>query len=284
MIQSTPAGHATDREVPARHARSWQLVSALRLADADGSLADALVIDLEDAVPAAEKASARHAALSFLQDRPAWVRVNDATSGQWEADLSAIASSPGLRGIMLAKAECAEQVSRTAAKLPPGVRIVALIESALGLEASSEIARQPATFRLAFGSGDFRRDTGMADDPIALAYPRSRLVVASAAAGLPGPIDGPALTDSPDALLAATRASRALGMTGKLVLRAAHAAQINEALSPSQAELAWARDTVGREGDGDAIDGSYLPTLARARALLSLADELGEGRALGDVT
>ncbi|MGO4533399.1 HpcH/HpaI aldolase/citrate lyase family protein [Leifsonia sp. 2MCAF36] len=277
MIDVAPAGHTTEQEVDARHARSWQLVSALRLDDADDSTADAVVLDLEDAVPAAGKPAARRAALSFLEDRPTWVRVNDVTSGHWEDDLTAIGSSPGLRGIMLAKVESAEQVSRTAEKLPAGVRIVALIESALGLEAASDIAREPATFRLAFGSGDFRRDTGMADDPVALAYPRSRLVVASAAAGLPGPIDGPTLTDSADVLLAAARTSRLLGMTGKLVLRAAHAERVNEALSPSPAELAWARDTVGRAGDGGAIDGSYLPTLARARALLALADEFGDG-------
>lgn len=276
MIHAEPESTLTEmRKVPARLARSWQLVSALRLGDANGSAADAVVLDLEDAVPAADKHAARLAALSFLAGRPAWVRVNDATSGQWGADLEAVGSSVGLCGVMLAKVESAEQVTRTAKRLPPGVKIVALIESARGLEAASEIARESATFRLAFGSGDFRRDTRMGDDPIALAYPRSRLVVASAAAGLPGPIDGPTLTDSVDSILAATANSRMLGMTGKLTLRASQATHINEAMSPSPAELAWARDTVDRAGDGGAIDGSYLPTLARARALLSLAAELG---------
>lgn len=41
----------------------------------------------------------------------------------------------------------------------------------MGLEAATEIARAESTFRLAFGSGDFRRDTGMSDDPLAMAYP-----------------------------------------------------------------------------------------------------------------
>lgn len=264
--------------VPARLARSWHLVSALRLEDAAASRADAVVIDLEDAVPAAEKESARRATARFLDSGAAWVRVNDVTSPHWAHDLRVIGSSPGLLGIVLAKVESAADVERTALALAPGVKIVALIESACGLEAASGIARQEGTFRLAFGSGDFRRDTGMHDDPVALAYPRSRLVVASAAAGLPGPIDGPTLADSPDRVSEATRASRSLGMTGKLMLRSEHAAAIDEALSPSPAELAWAQDTVEAASDGSAIDGSYLPTLARARATLALASDLGLAR------
>jgi len=264
--------------VPARLARSWHLVSGLRLEDAAASTADAVVIDLEDAVPGDAKESARQAAARFLDDRPAWVRVNDVTSPHWAHDLRVIGASQGLLGIILAKVESAADVERTALALARGAKIVALIESACGLEAASEIARQEGTFRLAFGSGDFRRDTGMHDDPVALAYPRSRLVVASAAAGLPGPIDGPTLSDSLDRVSEATSASRALGMTGKLMLRSAHATAINEALSPSPAELAWAEATVEAATDGSAIDGSYLPTLARARATLTLAADLGLAR------
>lgn len=264
--------------VPARLARSWHLVSALRLEEAAASRADAVVIDVEDAVPAAEKESARRAAAAFLDSRPAWVRVNDVTSPHWAHDLRVIGRSEGLLGIVLAKVESAADVERTALALAPGAKIVALIESACGLEAASEIARQEGTFRLAFGSGDFRRDTGMHDDPVALAYPRSRLVVASAAAGLPGPIDGPTLADSPERVSEATRASRTLGMTGKLMLRGAHATAINDALSPSPAELAWAHDTVEAATDASGIDGSYLPTLARARAILTLASDLGLAR------
>ena len=268
---------ATSSVVPARLARSWHLVSALRLDEAAASDADAVVIDLEDAVPAPRKHDARRETVAFLDKRPAWVRVNDTTSSQWADDLHAVGASVGLLGIVLAKVESAEQVVRTAGSLATEVKIIALIESARGLEASCEIAEQPATFRLAFGTGDFRRDTGMGDDPVALAYPRSRLVVASAAAGLPGPIDGPTLTESAETLLAATRHSRTLGMTGKLTLRAGQVATIDEALSPTAAELAWARDTVGRAADASVTDGSYLPTLARARAMLTLAADLGMG-------
>ena len=65
--------------------------------------------------------------------------------------------------------------------------IVALVESARGVEAALEIAETPGVVRLAFGSGDFRRDTGAADDPLALLFARSRLVTASRAAGAARP-------------------------------------------------------------------------------------------------
>ncbi|WP_431219295.1 HpcH/HpaI aldolase/citrate lyase family protein [Leifsonia xyli] len=273
-LAQSPAGIAPSA-VPARLARSWHLVSALRTDEAARSRADAVVLDLEDAVPAADKEGGRRSAAAYLASRSAWVRLNDVTSPHWIQDIRAVGASEGLLGVVLAKTELAADVARTALSLPPGTRIVALIESAQGLEAASEIARQRGTFRLAFGSGDFRRDTGMHDDPVALAYPRSRLVVASAAARLPGPIDGPTLTDSAAGVSEAARASRVLGMTGKLMLRSTQAEPINEALSPSPDELAWARDTVEGSSDPSTIDGSYLPALARARATLALAADLG---------
>lgn len=269
-----PAG-TTERVVPARLARSWQLVSALRLDEAQGTLADSVVIDLEDAVPAAQKSAAREAAARWLATGSAWVRVNDATSGEWSADLSAVGGITGLRGVMLAKVESADQIEATAAGLPVGTRIVALVESARGLEAAADIARSAGTFRLAFGSGDFRRDTGVGDDPLALAYARSRLVVASAAAGIPGAIDGPTITESADALTTAARHSRTMGLTGKLTLRGDHAALINDALSPSADEREWAAGMLDRTASGDARDGSYLPMLARARSIVALASAFG---------
>ena len=273
MTVPTPGLAGTSQwEVPARLARSWLLVSALRLEQGE-SPADAVVIDLEDAVPGSQKQQARDAAVGWLAGGRGWVRVNDATSEHWGADLAAVGTCDGMSGIMLAKVESAAQISDTASLLPAGTRIIALIESARGLEAASEIAHESATFRLAFGSGDFRRDTGVGDDPLALAYARSRLVVASAAAGIPGPIDGPAVTDSTDDLLAAAVHARTMGLTGKLTLRQEQAAHINESLSPTEAELTWARDTIDRAHE--AVDGSYLPMLARARSLVALASAYG---------
>lgn len=265
--------------IPPHLGRSWLLVAADRLGAYEGSsldAADAVIVDLEDAVAEARKGEGRSQAVAWLQRSPSWVRVNDAGSRHWQADLEAIRDAPGLLGVMLAKTESASQVAATAAVLRTGAWVIPLIESAAGLEAASEIAAEPATFRLAFGSGDFRRDTGMADDPIALAYPRSRLVVASAAAGKAGPIDGPAVGASGAEATDAARHARTMGMTGKLLLDPTQAPAINEGLSPSESELEHALALLDNHEPDAAVDGSYAPQLARAEALVSLAVAFGQ--------
>lgn len=258
-------------------ARSWLLVpghSPDRFDDAAASSADAIILDLEDAVPAARKPDARAEVVAWLRGGGrAWVRINDATTGFWEDDLEALSGVPGLAGVMLAKAESGHQVEATAGRLPEGTHILVLIESAMGLEAAPEIARAEGTFRLVFGSGDFRRDTGMSDLPMALAYARSRLVITSRAARLPGPIDGPSLTDDPDTLKREAEITRAMGMTGKLCMTAERAQYANSALSPSPTDVTWAERTVDTLGeDGRYVrDGSDLPNLAKAKKIIEQA-------------
>ena len=240
---------------------------------------DAIILDLEDAVAPQGKPDARRAVAAWLAGPGAgWVRVNDATTPYWADDLAALAGLPGLTGVMLAKAESGSQVEATGARLPAGTPIVALIESAVGLEATPEIARADGTFRLAFGSGDFRRDTGMSDDVTAMSYPRSRLVIASRAARLPGgPIDGPTVPASDAILQRDCAATVSLGLTGKLCLRPDQAPTVNRALSPSTHDVTWARDVIADLGaDGERVrDGSDLPRLAKAKKLTQLAAVFG---------
>ena len=96
---------------------------------------------------------------------------------------------------MLAMVESVDHVIETAKRLPD-VPIVALVETASGLERITEIAATKGTFRLAFGIGDFRRDTGFGDNPATLAYARSRFTIAAKAAHLPSAIDGPTIGSS----------------------------------------------------------------------------------------
>jgi citrate lyase subunit beta/citryl-CoA lyase len=151
-----------------------------------------------------------------------------------------------------------------------------LVESALGMESASDIARAPGCSRIAFGVGDFRRDTGMSADPTVLAYARARLVIASRAAGLPAPIDGPTLRDQARHLARETAVARAAGMTGRLCLDSAHAETINGLLSPSPLDIDEARGTLARlDAPTGPYDGSVGPTRARAEAVLDLAEKLG---------
>ncbi|BBY26954.1 HpcH/HpaI aldolase/citrate lyase family protein [Mycolicibacterium sediminis] len=265
-------------------ARTWLLQPGIPDGEAayDAAVAgaaDAVVLDIEDGLPDAQKAAGRQSVAGWLDGgNSAWVRINGVGTPGWSADLAALSDVSGLTGVMLAKAESPDDVASTAARLPAGTPVVALVESALGMEAVSEIARTPGCSRIAFGVGDFRRDTGMSSDPTVLAYARSRLVIASRAAGLPAPIDGPTLRDQTRHLARETAVAKAAGMTGRLCLVLDHAETINSLLSPSPLEIDEARATLARlDAPTGPYDGSVGPTRARAEAVLDLAEKLGLG-------
>lgn len=172
--------HRNERaeSLPARLSRSWMFVSPAAdedcVAAALESEADSILIDLEDGCPADQKDAGRERVLRLLNHGVnAWVRINKFGSDHWHKDITELPKAKGLRGVMLAEVEDANMVTRTAMMLPPGTPIIALIESAIGVVNAVDIARAPGVFRLAFGIGDFRKDTGIADDPLSLAYVRS---------------------------------------------------------------------------------------------------------------
>ncbi len=272
-----PAG--TVSTVPAGLARSWLLVpgSAVDLTTRVAtSRADVVVVDLEDGVATADKGRARRALAEVAESglRP-WVRIGDAASDEWRTDVALLRGRELVGGVVLAKVEAPDQVRRTVDALDGALPIVALVESARGIEAALDLAETAGVARLAFGSGDFRRDTGAADHPLALLYARSRLVSASRAAGLPGPIDGPTVHREPAALTAASQHAASLGMTGRLCLREEQVDAVNAALSPSGDELAWALDVLDTLERCGIRDGSDLPRIARARAICGAAETFG---------
>jgi len=275
------------REIAPELARSWLLVAATRpetFDDAARSHADAVVLDVEDAVDASHKDSAREDVVRWLHGADAdgnanraWVRINDATSEHWSPDLDGLRDAPGLQGVMLAKTEFGGQVMDTFNRLGARVPVVALVESAVGIENATEIARAKGVFRLAFGSGDFRRDTGMSADREAMAYPRARLVISSRAGGLPGPIDGPTVGSSHPILREQSAITVSMGMTGKLCLQADQAPVVNEVISPTRTDVEWAYEFLEDfEARGCIVrDGSDLPRLGRARKIMQLAEAFG---------
>jgi citrate lyase subunit beta/citryl-CoA lyase len=151
------------------------------------------------------------------------------------------------------------------------------VESALGIEEAVQIAKARGTFRLAFGSGDYRRDTGTSADDLAMAYPRSRLVVASRIGDLPGPIDGPTVSSAHAILREQSSVAVSLGLTGKLCLELDQLPVINEVISPTPSDVAWAREFLADfEARGRVIrDGSDLPRLGRAKKIDRLARAFG---------
>lgn len=175
---------------------------------------------------------------------------------------------------MLATCESADQIDATAVRLPAGTPIVAHIESALGIEHAYAIAIAAGTRRLALiGGGVVRRNSSAKYDPPRLAHHRSRLVVASRAAALPGPIDGPTIPDGAITLMTDLDDDNQLGVTAKLCTRTHDAPVINRAFRPSSREIAWAAIIINEHSDdGKRVgDGSDLFTLAHARRITHLA-------------
>ncbi len=260
-------------------ARSWLLVNGAqydRFAPAARSRADIVILDIEDAVAPKDKADARENVVRWLADgNTDWVRINGFGTPWWADDLEML-SNTGVGGVMLAMVEGVDHVTETARRLPD-VPIVALVETARGLERITEIASAKGTFRLAFGIGDFRRDTGFGDNPATLAYARSRFTIAAKAAQLPSAIDGPTVGSSARKLSEATAVSAEFGMTGKICLTPEQCPTVNEGLSPSQEEISWAREFFAefqRDG-GEIRNGSDLPRIARANKILDLAKAYG---------
>ena len=260
-------------------ARSWLLVNGVqydRFEPATRSRADIVVLDIEDAVAPKDKAAAREHVTRWLADGNSdWVRVNGFGTPWWADDLEMLAKT-SVGGVMLAMVESVDHVTETAKRLP-NVPIVALVETARGLERITEIAATKGTFRLAFGIGDFRRDTGFGDNPATLAYARSRFTIAAKAAHLPSAIDGPTVGSSALKLSEATAVSAEFGMTGKICLTPDQCTTVNEGLSPSQDEIAWANEffTEFQRDGGEIRNGSDLPRIARANKILDLAKAYG---------
>ena len=260
-------------------ARSWLLVNgahADRFESATQSPADIVVLDIEDAVAPKDKVAARRNVVQWLgAGNTDWVRINGFGTSWWADDLAALAGG-SVGGVMLAMVESVDHVTETALRLP-NVPIVALVETARGLERITEIAAAKGTFRLAFGIGDFRRDTGFGEEPATLAYARSRFTIAAKAANLPSAIDGPTIGSNALKLIEATAVSTEFGMTGKICLTPDQCSVVNEGLSPSQDEISWAKEFFAEfERDGGEIrNGSDLPRIARATKILELARAYG---------
>ena len=163
-----------------------------RFDKAERSGTDVVVVDLEDAVAPKDKPHARAASAEWLDKHAAVVRCNGIDTEWHTADLGMLSTAGGLAGVILPKAETVDGVREVVSALH-GVPVVALIESARGVLASPDIAAIPGVARLAFGSLDYLLDLGCVESSVdeqPLAFPRWTISVASAAAGLRGPIDG----------------------------------------------------------------------------------------------
>lgn len=239
-----------------------------RLTKAAESGADAIIIDLEDAVAAKDKVAARAAlATAILPDLPIILRVNGATTPWHEEDLRAAAAGR-FAAVMLPKSEDAATIATMAAGLGDGLAILALVETARGLAHLGDVATAPGVRRLVFGSVDFSSDLGCAHEPEPLLFARTQIVLASRVAGLAAPLDGVTLAvDDVAAVEADARRAVALGFSGKLCIHPRQVAPAFRGFSPSAAELAWAETVLSaEEGGAVAVGGTMIDAPVRRRA------------------
>jgi citrate lyase beta subunit len=251
-----------------------------KLEEALAAGADAVVADLEDAVPATEKEAARTVARRVLGDAATAslvaMRVNAAGTEHWGADLQAVADLE-LDALVLPKAT----PEAVGALGPDGPPVVAIVETALGVRHAYETARLPRVAALVLGAVDLGLELGLEPraDGQEVLYARSRLVLESAAAGLRSPFDLVHVdTRDHEGLEAEARLARSLGFRGKACIHPAQVAIVNRVFSPTGEERERARRVVeayergladGRGAvalDGEMID---LPVVERARRILA---------------
>jgi len=242
--------------------------------------ADAVMLDLEDAVPPDAKHTARRHVAAALVEHAAWVRVNAARTPLCAADLDAVAERA--YGIRIPKVESPDDVLWVAERAP-GKPLICAIETARGVLAAQEIASVPGVRHLAMGGVDLQRDLNCAGGNLQTLYVRSHLVVASAAAGIEPPIDSvyPRLGDDAG-LREQAEFARSLGFFGKSAISPRQLPVLHDVFTPTEQELAWAEAVVDafaaaggnacRLPDGEFID---LPVAARARRLLALTHAAG---------
>lgn len=242
--------------------------------------AELVVLDLEDAVAPAARERARAQVASWLTaGGHAAVRINAIGDPDHEADVAALADL-GVP-VMVPKSDSAVALERLRERLRPDTELIALVETARGIQAAADVATVPGVTRLALGTFDLAAELGVSPDSReAMSYARSSLVYASAAAGLPGPIDGVtgAVKDD-DRLRDDLAYAIGLGMGGKLCVHPRQVPVALAAFAPSAAEVAWAQRVVSAD-DGSGVvllDGAMVdkPVLDRARRVLAAQRHTG---------
>ncbi len=294
----------TDRSAPARSFLYAPGSSPRILAKVRDAGADAVVLDLEDAVAPVHKVDARRAVVAYLDAQvavpgpPMHVRVNGGRFGFDQDDVAAIVR-PGLAAIRVPSCEQPRTLRlldtiltnlEAERGLPAGaIAVHALIESARGVAAASELAAQPRVEHLCFGATDFLADIRAQGEPHgeATLFARSQLVLASRVAGIGPPVDSVhTQLDDEVGLREGARLARRLGFGSKSVIHPRQLAVVHEVFTSSDDEVAWARrvlaaaEAAGREGRAAlTVDGGFVDPAVVGRAESVLAGAREEGTA-----
>lgn len=245
--------------------------------------ADAVIVDLEDAVAENLKREARANLDTFLTENPqarVLVRINAPAHPEQAADLAVCARHVGVIGVLLPKVESALQVALVAGSGKP---VWPIIESAAGLANLEEIAHAEGVERLSFGALDLGLDLGLASGTAGaeriLDQARYALLLQSRLARLAAPLDSvfPDIKNL-NGLAETTVAARDMGFGGLLCIHPSQVAVVHETLMPNAEELAWAQRVLAAGASGEGVfvvDGQMVdaPVVGRARRLLQRAGQ-----------
>lgn len=245
--------------------------------------ADAVLLDLEDAVPSELKDRARNLVAEVAESRACWVRVNVVRSEECGRDLAAVATR--VSGLRVPKVESAADVAWVAERAP-GVPLDCTVESARGVLAAFEIASAPECALLSYGGLDLATDLGISGGEQETLYARSYLVMAARSAGKPRPSDGVhPLLDDDEGLRREAEAAKRLGFFGKSAIHPRQVPIIHGVFTTTPEELDWAQQVLlAFHNSGGAATktptGEFVdrPVAERAQQLLRLSHAHKRGR------
>jgi citrate lyase beta subunit len=259
-----------------------------KLGKAIGAGATLAIADLEDAVAEPAKGAARDVVAAELARRAPGagrcaVRIN-ALDTPFAGDDLAMAASADADAIVVPKARASSLRMLDVAALPP---IIAIVETAAGLQESAEIATAPGVWALLLGAVDLGVELRLTSraDGLELLFARSKLVLDSAAARIAPPIDVVHVDiAADDALRAESELARSLGFGGKACIHPRQVPIVERAFAPTVAELECARRVVGAyeaaaaRGQGVVrVDGAMVDRPVYERALDIVGDQLEPG-------
>jgi citrate lyase subunit beta/citryl-CoA lyase len=244
---------------------------------------DAVVLDLEDAVPPAAKdgarGSAREAAAGLAGAVPVCVRVNPPATPWFADDVAALPD--GLAAVVVPKLDTADGVALVAAALGD-VPVVAGLETVRGIADARDVLRPPVA-ACYFGAEDYVADLGGVRTPgnAEVAHARAYVAMAARLAGVVA-LDMVTIDfRDGDRFSTEAREARALGYAGKMCIHPAQVPLAHEAFRPTPEEVAWARGLLdafaAAGGETIAYEGQMVDEVvaARARAVLASADDAG---------
>ncbi len=252
--------------------------------------ADALILDLEDAVAPEAKAAARAQVLAAVRaggygPREVIVRLNGPGTPWGADDLAAVAQAP-VDAVLLPKVESGETVTAALGRLGPTRDVWCMLETPRGvLNAAAIAAASPRVGALVMGTSDLTKDLHArpSRDRIPLLTSLELCVLAARAAGITA-LDGVHLDlDDEAGFAAACRQAAELGFDGKTLIHPRQVAAANEAFAPSASEVDWARRVIAAHADAGAggrgvvvLDGRLIENLHvdDARRVLALAEAI----------